>query len=233
MARNRKRISLYEIIGRTGFKTSYGKGLEHPHPGESGKDKPVFEKLTRWRKRPGIVQFNAGRIEISVPYQIAIALLLGIILLILVVFRLGQSSYEEKITNSAAEIPKAAQRTTVGRPTAPAVVKNILPTTVEAKPAESKGNNNIVIQTYRRKADLEPVKDYLAGYGIETQIRKVNEWYYLITTAKYENIAEPGTDGYAAKKEIIELGVKYKAPQGYETFGPKSFQTAYGRKFDD
>jgi hypothetical protein len=57
--------------------------------------------------------------------------------------------------------------------------------------------------------------------------------YYLVTKKKYENPQKQGTDGYLAKQRIIAVGAKYKAPPGRETFGVKSFETAYGRKFDD
>ena len=50
---------------------------------------------------------------------------------------------------------------------------------------------------------------------------------------KYENPDREGTDGYAAKQKIIEWGARYKAEQGYEPFGAKSFETAYGMKFND
>ena len=102
---------------------------------------------------------------------------------------------------------------------------------------ESKGNNRIVIQTYDKRADLELVQYYFAEGGIETEIRKIGDTFYLVSADKYEKDPKiEGTDGYAAKQKIIEWGARYKAPQGYETFGAKSFETAYGRygmKFDD
>jgi hypothetical protein len=77
------------------------------------------------------------------------------------------------------------------------------------------------------------VKDYFAGFGIETEVRHINNWYYLVTKDKYDNPEKPGTDGYAAKQKIIELGADYKAPAGYGTFGPKPFHDAYGMRFED
>jgi hypothetical protein len=77
------------------------------------------------------------------------------------------------------------------------------------------------------------VKQFYTENGVETEIRKIGGMYYLVTTSKYENPEKQGTDGYLAKQKIIELGAKYKAPQGYETFGTKPFHDAYGMKFDD
>ena len=95
-----------------------------------------------------------------------------------------------------------------------------------------KANNVIVLVEYKVKADLLPVQQHFANYGIETEIIKENDNYFLITKSRYENTEKPGTDGYKAKKKIIEVGTKYKgkAPAGYETFAPNFFRDAYGKK---
>lgn len=233
MARNRKKKALYEVISRTRPKPGHDKPLEQLHPEKSDKERPAGESTTRmpervakWPKRPRIVQFNADKIEISIPYQVAIALLLGVILLVLVAFRLGQRTRSEQgVTTSNAEravkSSKAANLSTVETKKPAAAVE---------KP---KGNNRIVIQTYQLRTHLEPVKQYFAQFGIETEIKKIGDWYYLVTKDKYENPEKSGTDGYFAKQKIIELGAEYKAPQGYETFGSKPFYDAYGQRFDD
>ena len=250
MARNRKKKSLYEVIGKTWAKPSYPKTLEQLHPEKPGKDKPITaksaietpERAAQWPRRPKIVQFNAGRIEISMPYQLAIALLLGAVLLVLVVFRLGQITYpgDRKVTSSVAKTPGSVQKVTgqaiVSTPRTPVPAEKIVAVSASAKKAEpvkSKGNNRIVIQTYQLRTHLEPVKRYFAQFGIETEIIKTGDWYYLVTATKYENPEKPGTDGYSAKQKIIELGAKYKAPPGYETFGSKPFHSAFGKRFDD
>lgn len=251
MARNRRKKGLYEVIDKTRLKSRYGKTLEQLYPQESGRDEPIVAKpaihvpegAAQWPRRPKIVQFNAGRIEISMPYQLAIALLLGVVLLVLVVFRLGQITYvsKQRITNSVAKVPKNQQkvagRSTAGttRTTHAAKKTSVdVPAPAEkVEPAKLKGNNRIVIQTYQFRAHLEPVKDHFARFGIETEIKKISDWYYLVTKNKYANPERPGTDGYLTKQKIIELGAKYKAPPGYETFGTKPFHDAYGKRFDD
>jgi len=251
MARNREKKSLYEAMSRTWPKARSDKALEQLHPEKSSKKDEqiatkfpirVFGRAAKWLNKPRIVQFNAGRIEISMPYQLAIALLLGLVLLVLVAFRLGQITYlsSQKATDSAAKPPesmqKAAPKVTVGAPqrAAPAEEKTPLPQfTQKVEPVKPKGNNRIVIQTYQVRADLEPVKQHFAQFGIETEIIKISDWYYLVTMDKYENPAKPGTNGYLAKQKIIELGAEYKAPPGYETFGSKPFSDAYGKRFDE
>jgi len=253
MARNRKKNighsrrkkSLYEVIGEGRLKSRYSKRLEQPHPEKTNRDKPttepsmaVPERATQWPRKPRIVQFNAGRIEISIPYQLAIAFLLFVILLVLVVFRLGQ--LKQSMADSAVKMQKnntdtpPARKKPAGRGQNTDTDEKMWVNGEKTELAESKGNNRIVIQTYRLKAHLMPVQQYFAQFGIETEIIPIDNQWGLVTKAKYEeNPERPGTDGYLAKQKIIELGAKYKAPQGYETFGAKSFQTAYGMKFDD
>ena len=245
MVRNPKKKALYEVIGRCGSKSGYGKGLEQIGMGKSA-EKPVTTQIpgqtTRWSIKPRIIEFNAGRIEISMPYQLAVALLLGIILLVLVVFRLGQLTYlnRQKAVNPDAKVSKTMEKPV---PKAITTIQQEAQTAEKTAPgpradekvatAESKGSNRIVIQTHLLKTQLEPARQYFAEKGIETEIRKMGDIYYLITTRKYENPEKQGTDGYLARQKIVELGAQYKAPRGYLTFGDKPFHDAYGMKFDD
>lgn len=241
MVRRREKKALYEVIGKTQLKSSYGKHLQAEKAGE---DKPiaedstaqVSERLTGWPKRPRIVQFNADRVEISMSYQLAIALLLGLVLLILVVFRLGQNLTGREIADSAAKIPEAASQLTVGAPQTSDTAEEMMlaaPSAEKVELVKRKGNNRIVIQTYLLREHLEPVKQYFERSGIETEIRKIGDRYYLVTKDKYENPGRAGTDGYLTRQKIVELGAKYKAPPGYEPFAPNFFKDAYGMKFDD
>jgi hypothetical protein len=248
MARNRRKIPLYEVI-KARPKSSYGKTLEQLHEKKPDEDVPTAatsadetpERPIKWPRRPKIIQFNAGRIEISMSYPLVIALLLGFVLLVLVVFRLGQFTYAGKgeIADLSGEMSmrEVAGGSTAGQTQTPEQLGEAsldIPASAEkVRSVRPKGNNRIVIQTYQVRADLEPVKQYFANFGIETEIRKIDDWYYLVTKNKYENPERPGTDGYLVEQKIIELGAKYEAPQGYETFGTKPFHDAYGKRFDD
>jgi hypothetical protein len=249
MARNRKKNvghsrrkkSLYEVMGGTRLKSRYDKTLEQPPPDKVDKDEPttestvaVPERAAQWPRKPRIVQFNAGRIEISIPYQLAIAFLLGIILLVLVVYRVGEGVGESAAKKQKNNLGKLLNQKNTAGPGQNTNTDRKMPSNDgNDKVAESKGNHRIVIQTYEIRAHLEPVQRHFALYGIETEIRSINEMYYLVTKEKYENPQKQGTDGYAAKQKIIELGVQYKAPPGYETFGAKSFKSAFGKRFED
>ena len=253
MAHNREKMALYEVMSKATWpKPHADKVLEPPQMEQMEesvvkKDEHPIAKLAasgrvRWLNKPRIVQFNAGRVEVSMPYQFAIALLLGLVLVVLVVFRLGQISYRSsrKATVPVAKMPETVQKAApkvaaVAAPqkVAPAEQKTPVPPVVQkVEPVKPKGDNRIVIQSFQLRADLEPVKQYFAGFGIETEIMKIDDWYYLVTKDKYENPGKPGTDGYLAKQKIIELGAKYKAPQGSESFGVQPFRDAYGKKFE-
>jgi hypothetical protein len=229
MLRNTKRKSLYEVIGRTGSKTGYeqlhSQGSDNA---ASAQQEPVTPpSVIRWVRKPRPVQFNAGRIEFSIPYQVAIAVLLGLILLIVVSFRLGQwfgvgsaagvpASKQTQVTRPAEQSPKAADSTPAG-----------------FDAAKQSGRNRIVIQMYQVKEHLEPVREYFDRMGVETEILERNNWYYLVTKNKYNNIDKVGTDGYLARQKIVDLGAGYKAPPGFETFGTKPFSGAFGMKFEE
>lgn len=245
--RRRKKRSLYEVIGTTVSKSGHDKTLEQLPPEETV-DEPIAaeltsqvpERLVRWPTRPRMVQFNAGRIELSIPYPIAITLLLGVILLVLIAFRLGQIALmsSQKMPDSAREIRRIDESKPVGRrggALQAAAATEEIPLDVpasgeETEPVNPKANNVIVLVEYQARADLVPVQGHFAEYGIETKIIRENDRYFLITKNRYENPKKPGTDGYEAKQRIIRVGATYKAPPGYETFAPHLFSDAYGKK---
>jgi len=240
MARDPKKKALYEVIGKTGYKSGDSSTLERLHPkapdtasaAQAGSLEAAREGTFRWRNRPRMVQFNAGRLEFSLPYQVAIAVVLGLVLCLLVSFRLGQYAGSGRARGESAVVPKAAGRPG-GEAARPGVaVESPAKAVARDEPAASKGNNRIVIQTYQVRAHLEPVKQYFDGVGVQTEIIEKDNWYYLVTKNRYENPDRPGTDGYIAKQKIIDLGARYKAPEGKESFAPRLFKDAYGMKFD-
>lgn len=240
MARYRGKKSLYEVMGKNWPKPKYDKSLRKLHPDRVEEEEPKVVKSSvppagraaHWPRKPKMVQFNAGRIEISLPYTIAITLVLGIVLVVLVIFRLDEIRSLGR--NTAGTVLDGLRRSVGAENENPAPIENIPPDTGENETVSSTGKNRIVIQTYHDRADLEPVQTYFGHCGIETKIIPIDNQWILVTKAKYEEKPEkPGTDGYVALKNIIELGAKYKAPPGYEPFGAKSFETAYGMKFDD
>ena len=248
MARRRRKKALYEVMSKARLKPPFDKKLEPLHPKEPAKAEPstakpdmtMPEKPVRWWRKPKAVQLNAGRVEISLPYQLAIAVLLGLVLLMLIAFRVGfwLGHIEQRGANPASRAQNrieenAVERADVGTARRPELGDRVRPPERKPEPGTPKGNYRIVIQTYGIRAHLEPVKVYFDQAGIKTEIRKIRDRYYLVTGDKFRNPDTEGTDDYLVKQKIIALGTKYKAPPGYETFGVKSFQTAYAMRFDD
>ena len=242
MARKRKKKALYEVISqsrsRSSIERATQKDTERADTGESAvSDKVDTSVRTQWPRKPKLFQFNAGRVEISMPYQLAVAMLLGIVLLVLVFFRLGQMSYlknqnsqsgetskefEPGSLNSDGEIYSIETRSN-GQP------KEI--TTGFTSGVESTGDNVIVIQILKDRTQLEPVKDYYSSLGIETRIIGKNDRYYLVTEKRYDN--PDSTAAYSAKQMIIRRGADYKPPPGYKGFGEKPFSDAFFMKIED
>jgi hypothetical protein len=245
MIHNTKKKALYEVMGRAGSKTGY----EQLHPnGTAAGQTPSAASTTgqtqgvvRWAIRPSVVQFNAGRIEFSIPYQVGIAVVLGVLLAAVVLFRLGQRVGNRDV---AADAP-AATKPVVTKPVSPKPVTQDTPVvkqptaqdtsaaSVAANQPTSTGKNRIVLKIYQVRSHLEPAKEYFDKMGIATEVIEKGNWYYLVTKNKYDNPEKAGTDGYLAKQKIVEIGSGYKAPVGFETFGPKPFSDAFGMRFDE
>ena len=238
MARTRKKKALYEVVHRTQLKSSRGEKVEHLHPQDEHKhpDTPIKEpdeQMTKWPTAPRMVAVNPGRIELSIPYELAVAIILGIVLAVVMIFWVARRYHAtpkaiavaaDSLTETGSEIFGLSDAAAEA-PTAPA--------DQSIGVIQPPKTNRIVIQAWHVRSQLEPVKQYYADCSIETEIRQLNEVYYLVTKEKYDNPERSGTDGSKAKQDIIKLGAAYKAPQGYGTFGPKPFHDAYGMRFDD
>jgi hypothetical protein len=246
MARSRRKKALYEVMSKSRLNSNTSPKLEPLRPQEKVKkeikttvpsDTPHSEISVKWWKRPQWLQFNAGRIEISLPYQIAVVIVLLIILFILAAFRLGQ--LEQKIANPAETTEKSVQAGSLEHPASdaglnPELMASLRPREVKPAPTgqQEQGDHVIVLVQYPTMADLVPVRQHFAENGINTEIVQEGNWYYLVTKNKYQNPNNPGTDGYETLQKIIEIGAKYKgkAPEGRETFSPHFFRDAYGKK---
>ncbi len=252
MARKRSKKALYEVMSKARNKPGYGRTLKKMQPKKpvEQKGEPVTNQKSvadvetskaaaKWWRKPRIIQFNVGRIEFSMPYQLAVALVLGFVLLVLAAFRLGQVYYltdqraidpAEKTPQINRENPIEQELTNIKEPPKPIEDSSLLDIK-ELEPVKSKptGNNVIVLVEFGAHADLVPVRDHFTEYGIETEIVMENGRYFLQTKNKYDNPGTRGTDGYKALQEIIKVGAEYKAPPNYEPFTQHLFSDAYGK----
>ena len=250
MSRQPKNLAMYEAIRKSQGKHSITRTLEKIQEIETEKSMATVETSERapdpkvkWSAKPKMASFYKERLEFSLPYPLVIVIVLGLIFAVLMAFRFGQMRVTEtasatKIENRIATIEKQPAKTTnlveAEKKVAVVVKEPVALATPLATEAVSgivgQGVNSIVIVEYRQRTDLEPVRKYFSENGINTEIVRLGNSYFLISAEKYENFS-PNTDGYEILQKIKEIGGNYKAPGGYETFGKKPFQDAYGRKF--
>jgi hypothetical protein len=238
-----KKKALYEVIIKAGSKTGYEqlhpKVIEGEPAVQQGGGTVAPPSVIRWVRKPSFVQFNAGRIEFSMPYQVGIAVLLGALLVVVVAFRLGErvgnpSKSSGQVSSARPSSPQTGQAPKLVEPaTAAAKASSGQAATTPSTGSGQVGRNRIVIQMYQVRSHLEPAKEYFDKLGVATEIIERSNWYYLVTKNGYDNPDKSGTDGFLAKQKIIELGAGYKAPAGYETFGPKPFKDAFGMRFEE
>lgn len=216
---------------------------------------PAHGPAQTWLK-PKAFQFNEGRVEISVSWQAAVLIALALIFILVVTFQLGrvherarfgsgQTAPSSDSGGSTAAATRGARASAVG-PSGAAGAN-----AAAGMPAGSLGDHVIVLAQYSTQAQLMPVQEHFNAHGISTGVvafsrlreylteRGLNasvlprgDGYMLITTTMYNNPKTPGTDGYAAKETIKEVGALYRgqAPEGYESFAPNYFSDAYGMK---
>ena len=255
MARKRGKMALYEVMSKRAERSRNVEPLQpqkKPEPAQSVV--PVVEQIeipepqetVNWRKKPRMVQYNLGRIEFSIPYQLAITAGLGFVLLLILAFRVGQfstSGEKQAVSeqsgntqgNAGNDLPGLATSGQTGTPdsgttetSTPGTSGNV---TVLGDPG---GKNVIVIAEHSEVSQLRPVERYFNDNGIPTQIYDVgNGKYQLFTVGRFTRDPQtPGTTGYYVLEKIIALGDQYEAPQGYESFAPNKFRDAYGRRID-
>lgn len=261
MARDTKRMALYEAIKKGQTKRPSGKktvGLRRKTYAPSKFAKKKKDRTLPHRyDAPGAVEPRIERVDwffntklsFSMSYAGVAILVVAQLVLVAGAVRIGQIYYDKTwlffsgktvqqqqkgpdIRDSLfPEAKKPAQKvieTPVPETKEPVTAKR--PAGIEKKPVQvvPVGNNVIVIQAYFQRKDLVPVKEYFEKNGIETEILE-NRYFRLVTKQRYQGFGS-GSDGETGLNKIKEIGVKYKAPSGYESFRPNLFQDAYGEK---
>ncbi len=269
MARKRGKMALYEVMSKVHARTEQNRTVEpllppkkpepvisvKPVPAAKEIEVPEVQETVNWRKKPRYLQYNLGRIEFSVPYQLAITAGLGLVLLLLLAFRFGQysagSNPQKTVSQpagnsgvgnnsrSGTSLPGLASPATL---TATTTATENTDRTENSTPVnrgnvmalgDPDGTNVIVIAEYHAQRDLEPVQKYFGGNGIPTALYQVGNKYQLWTIDRFkDNPANPGTKGNEVIKRIERIGKDYKAPDNYESFAPHKFSDAYGRKLE-
>jgi len=245
MARYRGQKALYEVIGKNRPRNDGGVESLHPDPDlevhSGSRDEPAGIPVEdRWR-RPRAIQFNAGRIELTLSYWIPTVFGIVFIIGLLGAFRLGQwvsgpSSALNTVRNTSGSVPVVSgsldttedkEILSFGNPdplnSPPAAEAE------EAPPPIRSGRNAIGILTYRDRTQLVPVMEYYQLNGIATEIIRMESGFILVTVERFrDNPTRQGSDGYDLLQQVIELGAKYRPPRDYLGFNRESFEGAHG-----
>ena len=253
MARKRGKMALYEVMSKRAEHSRNVEPLQPQKKPEPVESVPVVEQIdipepqekVNWRKKPRIVQYNLGRIEFSIPYQLAITAGLGLVLLLVLAFRVGQftaggekqpvseqtGSTQDNAGSDLTDL--ATSESTSTADSGATETSTSLDAGNELILGDPDGKNVILIARHDVLSQLRPVERYFNDNKIPVQIYQVGDTYQLWTKAKFiRDPATPGTNGYQLLQDIIRIGAKYEAPQGYESFAPHKFSDAYGRRID-
>lgn len=231
--------------------------LKPPRPVERHEAPAKVSPAKTWL-RPKAVQFNAGRIEISLPWQLGVVIGLLVIVAVLVVYRLGQIDQRARYkpggtsrSGVAIQPSGAAQPTDAEAADSETSAPDQERRSQSGAAAAASGQNDhmIVLAQYAKQEDLEQVQKFFSEHGVRTSVYSLatlrNHFAskenldanvvpkgdgYMLVYGLCENPDKPGTNGYAMKQKIIELGARYKAPNGFESFASHRFSDAYGMK---
>jgi hypothetical protein len=141
--------------------------------------RPAPAKPVQPLLRPKAVQWNAGRIEISVPYHIGVAVLLAAFLVVLIAFRLGENHAAKPVqaagpaTPPVRPTPQNAALTDMSAPTPASETPPAAPRVVEPAPVPQvpsvqpeQGDHLIVLARSSEEKDFDPVIAYFAEHEI-------------------------------------------------------------------
>ena len=201
---------------------------------------------------------RAGRLQLrlSIPYWGLGVAALGLLLAVLVVYRLGQYSVERELT--AAELPVNSPLEKVrqsplrkdvlslerpSRPTAPiekttaneaAKINRPAPASVTvpeavglASPKAPTGGLSLVLCGHDKREVLEPVKAYFDAAGLTTGIGRSGDRYVVYSLETVESKTEATAQRLA--QQIARLGASYNSskPTGVPGFTASTFSSAY------
>lgn len=200
--------------------------------------RPSPEKCAKPLLRPKAVQWNAGRIEISVPYHIGVAVVLAALLVVLIAFRLGQghpgkpaqavvpasppvrpTTQNVAMTATSAPLAQPKQQTE-SPPAAPRVVDPVPAQPQVPSVQAEQGENLIVLARSSEQKDFEPVIKYFGEHGIALMALPLNDATRK-TFAEYgfNPPSWPGSEGY-----VLVTKNRYENPEKMGTKGYEVLQ---------
>ncbi|MBN1815796.1 MAG: hypothetical protein JW828_00455 [Sedimentisphaerales bacterium] len=244
MARNTGRMALYEAISQSrkkqAGKESQRQKIVRLRSGflRKRKEGRIAAKKTLLRRKPNpsAAGVQGIRTKIGLSYVTAVLIALGLIVIVLAGIKLGQLAGRRGPEQGRSGIVGNTDRGgEQDLRTGPYENRRSTEPNEDLQQGNeafvsSTGQNVIVIASYGREPDLVPVQTHFAEQGIATEVRSLGDNYLLVTRQRYDNPNRRDSNGYAALQKVKEIGAGYKAPSGYERFGSRPFQDAYGRK---
>ncbi len=263
MARETRRMALYEAIRKGQSKRRGREKTARFRPFASARSRMARKKKDiafYQRFEPGsdsgkskLAAIWSRRLNLSLSYPVAGLLVVAVAVVLIAAIRFGQFNYDAGwlffqpvVVSESASDELLDIRNLINSTAADGINGSESRSTdneiaqdgkiEETKVVVPQGKSVIVIQAYKQRRDLEPVKQYFEENGIETEIVERGTFFLLRTTQLYQRCSvhrdsfNPDYDGDVAMKEIRKIGKTYKAPPGYDSFRPNLFKGAYAEK---
>ncbi len=216
MARDPKRMALYEAIRKGQTKRQNGRriaffrpfGFGRPRFGRTRRQRSLVARALKGtqsgyaarRRSPGILRILNG----AMPRLAVVALGAAVVVVgsVRLVGGYGVRNWLTRPEKNVIEQPvggTADVREILPEPVAPRIEKPaveisnpVRKTEVSEKPNQPvsdpkpQGTNVIVIQAYKQRRDLEPVMEHFAANGVQTEIVERGSYFFLVTKQLYQ-----------------------------------------------
>ncbi|MBN1506788.1 MAG: hypothetical protein JW955_08075 [Sedimentisphaerales bacterium] len=191
---------------------------------------PQPRAARRWL-RPKAVQLHDGRIEISLPYTVAVTVVLITILFILAAFRIGQMQRQlrpgeatDTTSDSAKQrVPKMSPSPAMRQETPPAAARpesEIMPTSAALAPVpDQTGDHVIVLAQLSQREPLDVARAHFAEQGIATEVISIPLLRELLSSQGINTRGLGDRDGF-----MLVTSKYYDNPQSPGTDGYEARQ---------
>lgn len=210
MARETRRMALYEAIRKGQSKRSGGKKTVRFSPFASArrvsatrkKEVGYYQRIEDGAAESKLAALWTPRVKLALPYPVVVLLLVAAAALLVAAFRFGQLKHDAEwlffkpVAVSETASDKLLDNEKVLDSSFGDLEKDDLTTGTDNKTVGNdniedtkvnvpQGTNAIVIQVFRQREDLEHVQDHFEKNGIKTEIVEGNSMFRLRTTQLY------------------------------------------------
>lgn len=218
---------------------------------------PLYSAAAAKRQPSLAIRLANQNVQFSASYWVVGLVLLGAILIVLVVFRLGQISVRtdtpaqtetppartlDDLTSSEPrpDVLQTTQRSPaprsqpaeppsqVSRPATPSPA----PPGSSAAPVPPEAGLCLILASHTNQRDLRAVQSYFSTSGLDTRIGRLGQSYVLHSQQTFANMAAARSS--QLKDRVAKLGRDYntKKPETAPRFSPATFESAYWANVD-